>query len=140
MKLSPIAVCRTRTSPAPAPSARGTTSIAVGMRWATALIDDSARPIYSAILGGEHRLIIAAVLFIGGALARDIGWQRHCPGAFEQDLHRLVAHKGEREAATRMPCLGKRADACAKIDHIALAQPFGIADESLPPAQVDPFV
>lgn len=32
---------------------RGTTSIAVGMRWATALIDDSARPIYTALLGGE---------------------------------------------------------------------------------------
>jgi hypothetical protein len=32
---------------------RGTTSIAVGMRWATALIDESARPIYSALLGGD---------------------------------------------------------------------------------------
>lgn len=32
---------------------RGTTSIAVGMRWATALIDESARPIYTALLGGE---------------------------------------------------------------------------------------
>jgi hypothetical protein len=31
---------------------RGTTSIAVGMRWGTALIDQSARPIYSALLGG----------------------------------------------------------------------------------------
>lgn len=31
---------------------RGTTSIAVGMRWGTALIDESARPIYSALLGG----------------------------------------------------------------------------------------
>lgn len=32
---------------------RGTTSIAVGMRWGTALIDDSARPIYSALLGAD---------------------------------------------------------------------------------------
>jgi hypothetical protein len=32
---------------------RGTTSIAVGMRWATALIDDSARPIYTALLGSD---------------------------------------------------------------------------------------
>jgi hypothetical protein len=31
---------------------RGTTSIAVGMRWGTALIDESARPIYTALLGG----------------------------------------------------------------------------------------
>ena len=31
---------------------RGTTSIAVGMRWATALIDQAARPIYSNLLGG----------------------------------------------------------------------------------------
>lgn len=34
-------------------NARGTTSIAVGMRWATALIDESARPIYTALRGGE---------------------------------------------------------------------------------------
>jgi uncharacterized membrane protein YphA (DoxX/SURF4 family) len=34
-------------------NARGTTSIAVGMRWATALIDQSAQPIYSNLLGGE---------------------------------------------------------------------------------------
>ncbi len=32
---------------------RGTTSIAVGMRWGTALIDEDARPIYSALLSGE---------------------------------------------------------------------------------------
>jgi hypothetical protein len=32
---------------------RGTTSIAVGMRWATALIDESARPIYTALVGGS---------------------------------------------------------------------------------------
>lgn len=32
---------------------RGTTSIAVGMRWGTALIDESARPIYTALRGGE---------------------------------------------------------------------------------------
>lgn len=31
---------------------RGNTSIAVGMRWATALIDESARPIYTALRGG----------------------------------------------------------------------------------------
>lgn len=31
---------------------RGTTSIAVGMRWGTALIDESARPIYSALSAG----------------------------------------------------------------------------------------
>lgn len=31
---------------------RGTTSIAVGMRWATALIDEAARPIYSNLVGG----------------------------------------------------------------------------------------
>ena len=32
---------------------RGTTSIAVGMRWATALIDETARPIYTALRGSE---------------------------------------------------------------------------------------
>ncbi|NHB76929.1 TadE/TadG family type IV pilus assembly protein [Rhodobacter calidifons] len=32
---------------------KGNTSIAVGMRWATALIDESARPIYSALRGNE---------------------------------------------------------------------------------------
>ena len=32
---------------------RGNTSIAMGMRWATALIDESARPIYSALVGTE---------------------------------------------------------------------------------------
>lgn len=32
---------------------RGTTSIAVGMRWGTALMDESARPIYEALRGGE---------------------------------------------------------------------------------------
>jgi hypothetical protein len=32
---------------------RGFTSIAVGMRWATALIDESARPIYASLRGGE---------------------------------------------------------------------------------------
>jgi hypothetical protein len=32
---------------------RGTTSIAVGMRWATALIDESARPIYTALRSNE---------------------------------------------------------------------------------------
>lgn len=31
---------------------RGTTSIAVGMRWGTALIDEAAKPIYSALLSG----------------------------------------------------------------------------------------
>ncbi|WP_170971867.1 TadE/TadG family type IV pilus assembly protein [Rhodobacter sp. SY28-1] len=31
---------------------RGTTSIAVGMRWGTALIDEAARPIYTNLLGG----------------------------------------------------------------------------------------
>ena len=33
-------------------NARGNTSIAVGMRWGTALIDESARPIYTALRGG----------------------------------------------------------------------------------------
>jgi Putative Flp pilus-assembly TadE/G-like len=32
---------------------RGTTSIAVGMRWGTALIDEDAQPIYTALLSGE---------------------------------------------------------------------------------------
>lgn len=32
---------------------RGNTSIAVGFRWASALIDESARPIYTALRGGE---------------------------------------------------------------------------------------
>ncbi len=32
---------------------RGTTSIAVGMRWGTALLDEAARPIYTALRGSE---------------------------------------------------------------------------------------
>ena len=35
---------------------RGTTSIAVGMRWATALIDEDARPIYAALRGSESAM------------------------------------------------------------------------------------
>lgn len=34
-------------------NARGNTSIAVGFRWASALIDETARPIYTALRGGE---------------------------------------------------------------------------------------
>ena len=93
-----------------------------------------------AVLLREHRLIIAAVGIVRGALARDIGRQRHRARAFEQQLDRLFARKEEDEAAVGQPVLGECADACAEIDRLADAQPLGVADESLPAAQVDPLV
>lgn len=53
MVLLPTTVPSTVTNQIALLQPRGRTSIAVGMRWGTLLMDESARPIYSALRGGE---------------------------------------------------------------------------------------
>lgn len=53
MVLMPTTVPSTVTNQIALLQPRGRTSIAVGMRWGTLLMDETARPIYSALRGGE---------------------------------------------------------------------------------------
>ena len=53
MVLLPTTVPATVTNQIALLQPRGRTSIAVGMRWGSALMDETARPIYSALRGGE---------------------------------------------------------------------------------------
>ena len=92
------------------------------------------------VLGREHRLIVALVLRIGWALARDIGRQRHLARAFEQDFDRFVAEEREGHAAVISARLDQRLHPSGEIDRVAKPQPLGVADEGLPAAQVDPFM
>ena len=46
----------------------------------------------------------------------------------------------QREAAVVMAFFGRRANAMTKLNAVPGVQAFGIADERLPAAQVDPFM
>jgi len=74
---------------------------------------------HRAILLREHRLIILRIARVGWPLARDIGRQRHGPGALQQDFDRLIAFEKQSEAAVVMALFGDGHDAFAKINHIA---------------------
>ena len=93
-----------------------------------------------ALFAGKHRLIVAGVALVDRPLAGDIGRQRHGAGAFEQQLDRLVAEKAQDETAVVELCFRLRRNILAEIDGLADAQPFGVADEGLPAAQVDALV
>ena len=95
---------------------------------------------HRAILVGKDRLVIDPVGIIQRALLRDIGRQRHPPGAFQQHLDRLIAGETQREAAIIVALFGHGRDIGGKLDCLANPQPLGIADEGLPAAEINPLV
>ena len=103
-------------------------------------VQSGGRRGHCAVFGGEHRLIVALVLRISRALARDVRRERHLPGAFEQQFDWLFAQKRERPAAIIGPHLGLGLHPGGEFDCVTLMQPLGIADEGVPAAQIDPFV
>ena len=93
-----------------------------------------------AVLAGEHRLVVLGILLVGGAFAGDVGRQWHPACAFEQQIHRLVAGKGERPAAIGVTRFCHGGNACREGNDIAFVQTPGVADKGLPAAQIDAFV
>ena len=87
------------------------------------------------LLAREHRLIIGAVGLVGGALAGDIGRQRHAAGALEQQLDRLVAVEMEQDRAVVGLFDDRGGDAFVEVDPVAGLHPPGVADEGPPAAQ-----
>ena len=81
------------------------------------------------LLAREHRLVVAAVLFVGRTAAGDIGWQRHV-AAFGKRLveHRSVKGEGERDLAA-LPFRLDRGVELVEETHPALAgEAHDIAD------------
>ena len=83
-------------------------------------VQSGGRRGHSADVGGEHRLIVALVLRISGALARDVRRERHLPGAFEQQFNRLVTQKRERPAAIIGARFGQSLHPGGEFDRVTL--------------------
>ena len=83
----------------------------------------------------EHRLVVVAVGGVGAALRRNIGRQRHLPGALEQHLDRLIAMKHEQDRPGLVALGGACHDPLAEVDRIADPHALGIAHERPPAAR-----
>src|SRR5690606_13997706 len=94
----------------------------------------------SALRASEDGLIILPIPGVDRPLAGDVGWQRHLPGAFEKTLDGLLAPKRQRPAAIVVAPFRRGRDTRGQLEDITNAQPLGIANGGLPPAQVHALV
>ena len=89
---------------------------------------------------GEHGLIVGQILCIGGALAGNIGGERHHPCRRQGSFQRLVRCKMPEDGPIIIARFDTTRQSGTKVDAVTDFQALGVADKGPPSPRILPLV